>query len=41
VVTIELPQASTPLPELLRADAEIRAKSGDKTISGRSAQSTH
>jgi hypothetical protein len=41
VVTIELPQASTPLAELMRADAEIRAKSGDKTISGRSAQATH
>jgi hypothetical protein len=41
VVQIELPQASTPLPELMREDAEIRAVSGDKTISGRSAQATH
>jgi hypothetical protein len=41
VVNIQLPQASTPLPELMRADAEIRAKSGELTISGRSAQSTH
>lgn len=41
VVEIELPQASTPLEELMREDAEIRALSGDKTISGRSAQATH
>jgi hypothetical protein len=41
VVIIELPQASTPLSELVRADAEIRVQYGEKTISGRSAQSTH
>lgn len=41
VVTIELPQADTPLDELMTKDAEIRAQYGERTISGRSAQATH
>jgi hypothetical protein len=40
-VVIELPQASAPLSDLVQQDAEIRALSGDVTISGRSAQVTH
>lgn len=40
-VVIELPQASEPLSDLVQQDAEIRLLSGSKTISGRSAQSTH
>jgi hypothetical protein len=40
-IEIELPQASTPLSELMQTDAKIREQYGEKTISGRSAQSTH
>jgi hypothetical protein len=40
-LTITLPQASTPVEELERADAEIREVYGDKTISGKDARITH
>jgi uncharacterized membrane protein YgcG len=41
VIEIELPQASTPLDQLMTKDAEIREQYGERTISGRSAQVTH
>jgi hypothetical protein len=40
-VVVQLANASTPLPELLKADAQIRSLSGTRTIGGRSAQVTH
>ncbi|MGC4094446.1 MAG: hypothetical protein QM756_42350 [Polyangiaceae bacterium] len=41
VVVITVPDATTPLSELVTLDAQIRLKSGAKTIGGRSAQVTH
>jgi len=40
-VNIQLPQANVSIGELVKADAQIRSLSGEVTISGRSAQSTH
>jgi hypothetical protein len=41
VVALELPSADTPVEELRKEDEEIREAYGDRTISGKSAQSTH
>jgi hypothetical protein len=41
VIEIELPSADEPVQELDELDAEIREAYGERTLSGRSAQSTH
>jgi hypothetical protein len=41
IVEIELPSADEPVEELDERDSEIREAYGERTLSGRSAQSTH
>jgi hypothetical protein len=41
VVEIQLPSADTPVDELQQEEKEIREAYGDKTLGGKSAQSTH
>jgi hypothetical protein len=41
IVEIELPSADEPIDELDERDSEIREAYGERTLSGRSAQSTH
>jgi hypothetical protein len=41
IVEIELPSADEPVDELDQRDAEIREAYGERTLSGRSARSTH
>ncbi len=40
-IEIELPSADTPVEELQEEETEIREAYGDKTLGGKSAQSTH
>jgi hypothetical protein len=41
VIEIELPPADEPVAEMQAEDDEIRQQYGEKTLSGRSARSTH
>jgi hypothetical protein len=41
VIEIELPPSDEPVDEMQAEDEEIRKLYGEKTLGGRSAQSTH